>query len=112
MGLRCRIKSNLEGFKRLIEETSGNACGREAAAAAKDAMDVYMRKDTMHLANTVIVEPWLVRYCATYSIYVWDSPPEIVSPRNSAARANPDQQPKVAELTAEAISLYLKKAIK
>ena len=109
MGLSFRVTSDFSGLKGLLEDVGGNACGREAAAAARDAMDVHMRKDTGNLAGAVTVEPWHVRYWAEYAAAVWDVPPQIVSPRNKSARAKPDQQPNVAEDVADAISLYIKK---
>lgn len=90
----------------MSELTDGTGASTVVTTAARRAIDKYIRKDTGNLAGTVEVGHWQLDYTAPYASYVWETPPQIVSPRNKAAVSNPHEQSDVAATVAQDLASY------
>lgn len=103
-------KIDTGGIDAIFSELGGgNGAGNVASQAARRATDKYIRKDTGNLAGSYRCSPWEVVYTAEYASVVWDVPPRIVSPRNPAAKANPNLMPDVAETVAKDLASYIRR---
>lgn len=100
--------ADLQKLESLIDELSGGGtAGKIAAQAAMQAINVHIRKDTGEMARDARATSWQVTYPAAYAEYVWDTPPQIVSPQNPLAEPNPHTNPIVAQRIAEQLQLYV-----
>lgn len=107
MGLSVNIKADWDAVDALFDEISGGSkAGEVVAEAGRQAIDKFIRKDSGDLADMVIVTAWKLDYTQPYAAIVWDVPPQIVSPENKNAVANPHERPEVAQAVADRLSEY------
>ena len=107
MRVKVSVDYDLAGIDKVLQElTGGSRCGEAVASACRSAIDRHIRKDSGELAGSAQVSPWKVTYPKVYAAIVWDVPPQIVSPRNPSAIANPHTHPDVAKKCAEQLALY------